>query len=133
MFPGEITRVIAKFDRVGQYVWHCHILSHEDHEMMRRYEVLAPPTVMARTGATQLAPPPSLDLSAPVAPGRFSEARIFDVTGRLVREFRGLELRPTVESWDGRDASGRSLPSGVYFWRLRTPERTELGKKVIVR
>lgn len=39
MYPGEVTRVIAKFDRVGRYVWHCHILSHEDHEMMRPFEV----------------------------------------------------------------------------------------------
>ncbi len=39
MFPGEVTRVIAKFDRPGKYVWHCHILSHEDHEMMRPYDV----------------------------------------------------------------------------------------------
>jgi spore coat protein A len=37
MFPGEVTRVIAKFDVEGLYVWHCHILSHEDHEMMRPY------------------------------------------------------------------------------------------------
>ena len=35
MYPGEVTRIIAKFDRPGEYVWHCHILSHEDHEMMR--------------------------------------------------------------------------------------------------
>jgi spore coat protein A len=40
MFPGEVTRVIARFDRAGEYVWHCHILSHEDHEMMRPYEVV---------------------------------------------------------------------------------------------
>jgi len=33
--PGEVTRVIARFDLLGEYVWHCHILSHEDHEMMR--------------------------------------------------------------------------------------------------
>jgi len=37
MFPGEVTRVIARYDREGKYVWHCHILSHEDHEMMRPY------------------------------------------------------------------------------------------------
>jgi spore coat protein A len=23
----------------GRYVWHCHILEHEDNEMMRPYEV----------------------------------------------------------------------------------------------
>lgn len=39
MFPGEVTRVIAKFTRPGEYLFHCHILSHEDHEMMRPYYV----------------------------------------------------------------------------------------------
>jgi FtsP/CotA-like multicopper oxidase with cupredoxin domain len=33
--PGEVTFIKAKFDKPGRYVWHCHILSHEDHEMMR--------------------------------------------------------------------------------------------------
>ena len=43
MNPGEVTRLIARFDRPGLYVWHCHILEHEDHEMMRPYRVLSPP------------------------------------------------------------------------------------------
>jgi spore coat protein A, manganese oxidase len=34
-YPGEVTRVVAKFDRTGNYVWHCHLLHHEDHGMMR--------------------------------------------------------------------------------------------------
>ena len=38
--PGEVTRVIAKFDLTGFYVWHCHILEHEDHEMMRPLRVV---------------------------------------------------------------------------------------------
>ena len=38
-YPGEITRVKARFDRAGQYVWHCHIIEHEDNEMMRPYEM----------------------------------------------------------------------------------------------
>ena len=36
-YPGEITRVKATFDRAGRFVWHCHIVEHEDHEMMRPY------------------------------------------------------------------------------------------------
>ena len=39
-YPGEITRVKAKFDIPGLFVWHCHILEHEDNEMMRPYEVV---------------------------------------------------------------------------------------------
>jgi spore coat protein A, manganese oxidase len=38
-YPGEITRVKAKFDLAGLYVWHCHIVEHEDNEMMRPYRV----------------------------------------------------------------------------------------------
>ena len=34
-YPGDVTRVKARFDRPGLYVWHCHILSHEDNDMMR--------------------------------------------------------------------------------------------------
>lgn len=39
MYPGQVTRLVATFNRPGEYVWHCHILSHEDHEMMRRFVV----------------------------------------------------------------------------------------------
>src|SRR5262249_13961018 len=48
--PGMVTRVIARFDlpsgtqvTPGQrfrYVWHCHILEHEDNEMMRPFDVI---------------------------------------------------------------------------------------------
>jgi Putative multicopper oxidases len=54
MFPGTVTRVIMKFDlpsvpftvpsspRTGgsEYVWHCHILEHEEHDMMRPLVVI---------------------------------------------------------------------------------------------
>ena len=42
MYPGEVTRVKALFDVAGLYVWHCHILSHEDNEMMVPYCVGTP-------------------------------------------------------------------------------------------
>ena len=38
--PGEVTRVLVSFKRRGKYVYHCHILSHEEHDMMRWYEVV---------------------------------------------------------------------------------------------
>lgn len=42
-FPGQITRIKAKFDIPGLYVWHCHIVEHEDNEMMRPYLVTVNP------------------------------------------------------------------------------------------
>ena len=38
-YPNEITRVKALFDRAGLFVWHCHIVEHEDNEMMRPYRI----------------------------------------------------------------------------------------------
>jgi spore coat protein A len=39
--PGMVTRIVVPFEGyAGRYVWHCHILEHEDNEMMRPYEVL---------------------------------------------------------------------------------------------
>jgi len=42
MPPGAVTRVIARFDIKDKYVWHCHILEHEEHDMMRPFEVIDP-------------------------------------------------------------------------------------------
>jgi spore coat protein A len=37
-----VTRIIVPFaGYTGRYVWHCHILEHEDNEMMRPYDVVA--------------------------------------------------------------------------------------------
>ncbi len=39
--PGMVTRIIARFEgEPGRYVWHCHLLEHEDNEMMRPYQLL---------------------------------------------------------------------------------------------
>jgi spore coat protein A len=41
-----LTRIIVRFEGyIGRYVWHCHVLEHEDNEMMRPYEVLPNPTI----------------------------------------------------------------------------------------
>jgi bilirubin oxidase len=38
-YPGEITRIKAEYDVEGFFVWHCHIVEHEDNEMMRPYHI----------------------------------------------------------------------------------------------
>jgi spore coat protein A len=49
-YPGYLTRVIQRFDLPAgpsdapgeewRYVWHCHMLEHEDNEMMRPYKIV---------------------------------------------------------------------------------------------
>ncbi|WP_300655970.1 multicopper oxidase family protein [Pseudomonas sp.] len=34
-YPGQVTRLRVQFNSPGQFVWHCHIVEHEDNEMMR--------------------------------------------------------------------------------------------------
>jgi spore coat protein A, manganese oxidase len=69
MFPGEVTRIVARwapqdtavtavsaglnrypFDPSAGpgYVWHCHILDHEDNEMMRPYAPIKQKAIVAR-------------------------------------------------------------------------------------
>jgi spore coat protein A len=38
-YPGQVTRIKAQFKNAGQFVWHCHIVEHEDNEMMRPYRI----------------------------------------------------------------------------------------------
>ena len=39
--PGMVTRIAMRFEgEPGRYVWHCHLLEHEDNEMMRPFDVL---------------------------------------------------------------------------------------------
>lgn len=39
--PGEVTSIVMHFkEHVGDYVWHCHILEHEDNDMMRPLRVM---------------------------------------------------------------------------------------------
>ena len=48
-YPGEVTRVRMKFGSAGQFVWHCHIVEHEDNEMMRPYRIGRPQHGQPRT------------------------------------------------------------------------------------
>jgi FtsP/CotA-like multicopper oxidase with cupredoxin domain len=41
-YPGQVTRLKARFTSPGQFVWHCHIVEHEDNEMMRPYRIGPP-------------------------------------------------------------------------------------------
>jgi len=68
------------------------------------------------------------------APGHVRLA-IFDVAGRRVAELvdRSLGGGPHTMVWDGKDTRGRRVESGVYFYRLETPEGRASRKMVLIK
>lgn len=94
--------------------------------------IVATPTVFAVHGAT---PNPfrtetsiRYDLPSPAS----VKLEVLDVQGRRIRllETDELPAGAHVTSWDGRDAGGRRVVAGVYFYRLEAGERRTAGKVV---
>ena len=48
---------------------------------------------------------------------------VFDLSGQMIRRLMERSLAPGDYQvrWDGRDAEGRPVGSGVYICQLRTP------------
>ncbi|MGC4853496.1 multicopper oxidase family protein [Micromonospora sp. DT4] len=62
-YPWEVTRIKARFDLPGRYSWHCHLLEHEDNEMMRPLNVLPRGGAAAGDGGAAGLPTASTDAS----------------------------------------------------------------------
>ena len=60
---------------------------------------------------------------------------IHDISGRLVRTLvsRAMSSGTYLEEWDGRDASGNAVASGVYFYRLTAGNRVLTRKAVLLK
>jgi spore coat protein A len=172
MYPGEVTTVIARwaptdkgatldptnpanelwfsFDPNGGhgYVWHCHIIDHEDNEMMRPYNVM--PNPLARLGKRGVDLPIAESL-----PGQFSLSQNYpnpfnpettiefalpkDVPVRLNlynnlgQEMQTLinEVLPAGNHTVRVDA--KNLASGVYFYKISAGTYTATKSMVLVR
>ena len=60
---------------------------------------------------------------------------VFDVQGRLIRTLVDAvqDRGPHTTVWDGRDAAGRELSSGVYFYRLKMAGIEETRKMLLLK
>jgi hypothetical protein len=69
------------------------------------------------------------------APGGHVEVKLFDVTGRLVRVLTDGHEAPGRKSlvWDGTDAGGERVASGVYYCIMETPSYRETRKMVLAK
>ncbi len=60
---------------------------------------------------------------------------VYDVTGARVRTLHEGVVQPGrhVVAWDGRGESGAAVGSGVYFYRLATPQQALTRKMVLLK
>ena len=62
------------------------------------------------------------------------ELVVYDVAGRRVRGFRGsASAGQNAVRWDGRDAQGAPVASGVYYYRVETASGAAKSRMVLVR
>ncbi len=67
--------------------------------------------------------------------GQHIRIEIFDINGRVVRQLADSNQPAGTHSlvWNGKDDSGASCPSGVYFLRLISGLKIQTAKLVLVR
>ena len=59
---------------------------------------------------------------------------VYDACGRLVKNLVSTreESGSRVILWDGKDSTGRKVPSGVYFCRLQAGSLTDIEKMILL-
>lgn len=152
VYPGEVARVKALFDKEGLYVWHCHILSHEDYDMMRPFEVIKKTEELAAVDNTfetstsfindlsaepleklEIAPNPVKDVTR--IKFSFRNAfevivQIHDLSGKVVATAFNGPITADREYEVMFDRSG--LPGSTYVCKISTNDGRSYEKLIIV-
>ena len=142
-FPGEVTRVIAKFDRPGLYVWHCHILSHEEHDMMRPFFVGEMNKSIVNKSEGIMKEDVEAELQLKVNPNPFSNyvtiqfnlpatkkisINLYDTKGSLVKKVYEGEKPAGLQRLS---VDGGNMANGIYFCEILINGRRILRKLVL--
>lgn len=78
---------------------------------------------------------PSTTIRFSIPNDGFATLAIYNIAGQKIRELISGNIIAGKHSvvWDGRDANGLSVSSGIYFSRLTMGERTASGKMILVK
>lgn len=78
---------------------------------------------------------PSTEFSFELARAGQASVTVMDVTGRAVRTLVSGSLPQGAHrtSWNGTNDAGQSVPPGVYFYRLITPEGSRTRRMLMLR
>jgi len=144
MYPGEVTRIIANFDLEGLYAWHCHILSHEDHEMMRPFYVGEKGQHVSKNAAQKMADPAfEQEVQLAVMPNPFTErfnirfnlpqsaqviVNMYDSKGTVVKKVQNIRLGKGQQTLS---IDGRGLLNGIYFCEVIISQQRILRKMIL--
>ena len=84
------------------------------------------------------APFPHVETRAILGPdftGDLAELRIYDAPGRMVRTLVDelMTAGQHAAVWDGRDTSGQSVASGVYFYRLQAGDVSATRRMLLLK
>ena len=63
------------------------------------------------------------------------QVTIYSLIGEKVNTIQSGQLRAGTHniSWFGQDQSGNKVPSGVYFYEVKSNERTARGKMLLLK
>jgi spore coat protein A, manganese oxidase len=172
MYPGEVTTVIARWaptdkpatDPVSSlyfafnpdgghgYVWHCHIIDHEDNEMMRPYSVS--PNVNASRAFARVAFAQQVAVASekpiqfgldqnypnpfnPTTEIRFSVPEnsrvVLKLYNALGQEVQTLVNNDVPAGKHSVSLNASRLASGTYFYRLQAGNNVAIKKMMLVK
>ncbi len=127
--PQETVRFITRFETFANdsvpYMYHCHMLPHEDGGMMGQFVVSKNVAVpeYAFDGTYNLYPNPSQDNAIITTSDRILRVQIYNGLGKLVPA--GVELSEN-------QAVIRNLTPGIYMIRVTTENNPNMVRKLIV-
>lgn len=149
--PMETVRFITKFDDFANssvpYMYHCHMLTHEDDGMMGQFIVTDPTVGVDNEDESNLLQNFSINS---VYPNPFNpntkivyqldksglvNISIFDLRGRLIADLLNQHQNPGQYNivWEGINQTGKSVPSGVYIAKLSLEGASRTEKLMLMK
>ncbi|MBC8386002.1 MAG: T9SS type A sorting domain-containing protein [Candidatus Cloacimonetes bacterium] len=61
-----------------------------------------------------------------------TEVEIYNLKGQKIRQYSIFNNRFSI-SWDGKDAAGNDVKSGIYFSKLKTGDKIKYNRMVLIR
>ena len=134
--PGELMRIYPGVGPDKAQLTRAHF---NDGRIVGRVEALAAPVAVATTFALHANYPNPFNPETTIAfdlpqAGRV-ELQVFDLLGQTVRTLLAQELSAGGHQvvWNGLDASGARVSSGVYFYRLQAGSQVQMRRMLLLK